>query len=71
MEHWGLLYDSDRRRGTNATWQQVGATHEPFIRSDHWDVDDVANVLASSTGVQLDGWVELATAFTDELNKDY
>jgi hypothetical protein len=63
----GIIRRSPRRRSAQLSgW----ATEWPFVPvlADGWEIDDVAELLASQTGVPLSGWESLARLFLERLD---
>ncbi|MEO8136172.1 MAG: hypothetical protein ABI831_19625 [Betaproteobacteria bacterium] len=64
-----IIHDSPRRRGGYIAEWAVGRTLEPLLRGD-WDVDEAGAQLEIASDVPLEGWIELARAFTDDLDQN-
>lgn len=65
-----ILNKSEGRRSAHLSgW----ASQWPFVPyvAETWTVEDVAEILQSSTGVPFAGWIELARTFVDDLNTDH
>lgn len=64
-----ILHASPRRRGSFIAEWSSGREHEPRLRGD-WDLEASGAALEDTTGVPLDGWIELARYFVDDLGEN-
>lgn len=58
-----ILHASSNRRGVIVADWSCGRYYEPRLRGD-WDVEECASLVERGTDVPLDGWIDLARAFT-------
>ena len=63
-----ILHASPRRRGSVLAGWSSDREHQPYLPVD-WGVDEAGESLESWTGVPLQGWVELARAFVEDLGE--
>lgn len=61
-----IIGKSEGRRSAHLSGWASQWPFVPYLHED-WEVEEVGELLESSSGVPLGGWVELAGAFIDEL----
>jgi len=67
-----LLRSLGRSEGRRSAHLSGWTSQWPFVPyvAETWTVEDVADILQSSTALPLAGWVKLAQAFFDDLHGD-
>jgi hypothetical protein len=63
----GLLRASSGRRSAHLTGWSSAWPFVPYLH-ENWTIEDAAAVLGETCGVPLAGWIQLAGAFTKDLN---
>ena len=65
-----LRNSSRRRRRVIAEWSSTGPEYQPRLREPWDNIEEAAEDLPTFTSVPLQGWVELARVFIEDLGEN-